>query len=414
MKQSIIAIMIILILTLSGCSGFENNNNTTSNNNITTYDSSDKTEKQPDNIDDSTDNSSYNENISEAERILSEMSLEEKIGQLFIIRPEKLNLNENEIAGLTEVTDKMLETISTYNIGGICMFKDNIISPTQVSSYISSLQSGSNIPMFITVDEEGGLVSRIANCDAFNVTKYESMEAVGATNNPDNAKLMGTTIGSYLREYGFNLDFAPVADVNTNPSNIVIGNRAFGNDPHLVASMVSSAIDGFNSAGIMCCVKHFPGHGDTTGDTHDGYVSITKTWDNLKECELVPFITAINNDVDTIMVSHITTPNITSDSLPASMSYEMVTERLRNELGYNGVVITDAMEMGAIANHYTSSTGAVTALKAGIDIILMPEDFVEAYNGVYEAVINSDISEDRIDESVQRILRLKEKYGILK
>lgn len=386
MKKRILTLCLLLTLLLSSCSQTSNNNQT------------EGTTAKDTTTEDTTAESATTENITDislAEQLLSEMTLEDKIGQLFIIRPEQLEDNPS------------------YNIGGVCMFAANINSPEQITSYINTLQSNSKIPMFISVDEEGGLVARIANSEAFNVTTYNSMEEIGTTGDPNNAEDVGYTIGSYLKEYGFNLDFAPVADVNTNPENIVIGNRAFGNDPNLVASMVNSAINGFHNAEIMCCVKHFPGHGDTVGDTHDGYVSITKTWDELKDCELIPFISAIQNNVDTIMVAHITTPNITSDNLPASMSYEMITTKLRGELGYDGVVITDAMEMGAIANHYTSSTGAVTALKAGVDIILMPESITEAYEGIYEAVMNGDITEERIDESVLRILSLKEKYNII-
>jgi len=409
-KKKIISTIAICLLALYGCT----NSNSITDVSKNTSSGTVATEPSTFFSENDTDSTTESKSVTLPEEILSEMTLEEKIGQLFIIRPEKLSFDENDSSCLTEVSDEMLDTIFSYNIGGICMFKENIISPEQVNSYIDALQNGSDLPMFISVDEEGGLVARIANCDTFDVTKYESMEAIGYTDNPDNAKEMGSTIGNYLNDYGFNLDFAPVADVNTNPENIVIGSRAFGNDPNLVASMVNSAIDGFQSQNIMCCVKHFPGHGDTTGDTHDGYVSINKTWEDLKSCELIPFIAAIDNNVDTIMVAHITTPNITSDKLPASMSYEIVTEKLRNELGYNGVVITDAMEMGAIADNYTSATGAVCAMKAGVDIILMPEDFTEAYYGIYEAVMNGELSEERIDESVLRILTLKERYGLIK
>lgn len=396
MKRKLFFISILIAFALSSCNSNDNKSNTTTS--LVETATKETTTEEITTEETTTEEITTEEIIQEAstiQQILSQMTLNEKIGQLFILRPETLEANP------------------TYKVGGVCMFGSNISSPTQITSYINNLQENAKIPMFIAVDEEGGLVARIANSDNFNVTKYPSMEAIGSTGNPEEAKAVGRTIGNYLVEYGFNLDFAPVADVNTNPNNIVIGNRAFGDDPHLVSSMVNSAIEGFNSTGIMCCVKHFPGHGDTTGDTHDGYVSITKNWDELKECELIPFISAIDNDVDTIMVAHITTPNITSDGLPASMSYEMITEKLRKELGYNGVVITDAMEMGAIANHYTASSGAITAINAGVDIILMPQDFIEAYNGVYEAVINGEISEDRIDESVLRILTLKEKYGLL-
>ncbi|MEG2935309.1 MAG: glycoside hydrolase family 3 N-terminal domain-containing protein, partial [Clostridium sp.] len=241
-----------------------------------------------------------------------------------------------------------------------------------------------------------------------------SMEKIGATDNSKNAKNVGLTLGSYLTQYGFNLNFAPVADVNTNPENIVIGKRSFGSNPSLVAEMVTAEIEGLHEAGIMSCVKHFPGHGDTKGDTHLGYVSVEKTWEALKTCELIPFSAAVSENTDMVMVAHITTPNITSDGLPASLSKEIIEERLRKELKYDGIVITDSMAMGAITEEFTSSESAVKAIWAGVDIILMPENFVEAYNGIYDAVNNGVISQLRIDESVLRILSLKEQYGLLK
>ncbi len=164
---------------------------------------------------------------------------------------------------------------------------------------------------------------------------------------------------------------------------------------------------------MISCVKHFPGHGDTRGDTHKGFVSTEKSWEELKQSELLPFVNALNH-TDMVMISHITAPKVTSDGLPSSLSGEMIEGRLRRELGYDGVVITDSMAMGAITNEYTSGTAAVKCVLAGADIILMPENFVEAYNGLYDAVKSGAVSEARIDESVLRILSLKEQYGLLK
>lgn len=245
------------------------------------------------------------------------------------------------------------------------------------------------------------------------MTRYAGMDSIGATGDITNAKEAGKTIGSYLKKYQFNLDFVPVCDVNTNSSNTVIGNRSFGSDPDLVADMVSAEIKGFHESDMMTCAKHFPGHGDTVGDSHKGYVSALKTWDEIVECEMIPFQAVIKADTDMIMVAHITLPNAMGDGLPASLSKEMVTGKLRQELGYEGVVITDALNMGAIANAYDSETSAVLAIQAGVDILLMPKDYVAAFLGVQTAVREGKISEDRIDESVLRILRLKSKYGML-
>lgn len=346
--------------------------------------------------------------------VLGKMSLREKVGQLFIVRPEALAENSNgETAPATDrVDDAVISRIEEYPVGGIALFSRNITSAEQLPMFISDLQSSSKYPLFIAVDEEGGRVARIANSDFFNVASYKSMEDIGKSGDASKAEEVGRQIGLYLKELGFNLDFAPVADTNTNPQNIVIGDRSYGSDPALVARMVSAQLDGMHDSGIMGTLKHFPGHGDTKDDTHSGYVSIEKTWDELKECELVPFITALPK-ADMVMVSHITAVNVTSDQLPTSMSETMITGKLRNELGYDGVIITDAMAMGAVADNYTSAEAAVTAVKAGVDIVLMPQNLDEAFNGVMNAVIDGEISMARLDESVMRILKLKARYKLI-
>ena len=346
--------------------------------------------------------------------VLGKMSLREKVGQLFIVRPEALVENSNaETAPATDrVDDAVISRIEEYPVGGIALFSRNITSAEQLPMFISDLQSSSKYPLFIAVDEEGGRVARIANSDFFNVASYKSMEDIGKAGDASKAEEVGRQIGFYLKELGFNLDFAPVADTNTNPQNIVIGDRSYGSDPALVARMVSAQLDGMHDSGIMGTLKHFPGHGDTKDDTHSGYVSIEKTWDELKECELVPFITALPK-ADMVMVSHITAVNVTSDKLPTSMSETMITGKLRNELGYDGVIITDAMAMGAVADNYTSAEAAVTAVKAGVDIVLMPLNLDEAFNGVMNAVTDGEISMERLDESVMRILKLKARYKLI-
>lgn len=346
--------------------------------------------------------------------VLGKMSLREKVGQLFIVRPEALAENSNaETAPATDrVDDAVISRIEEYPVGGIALFSRNITSAEQLPMFISDLQSSSKYPLFIAVDEEGGRVARIANSDFFNVASYKSMEDIGKSGDASKAEEVGRQIGSYLKELGFNLDFAPVADTNTNPQNIVIGDRSYGSDPALVARMVSAQLDGMHDSGIMGTLKHFPGHGDTKDDTHSGYVSIEKTWDELKECELVPFITELPK-ADMVMVSHITAVNVTSDKLPTSMSETMITGKLRNELGYDGVIITDAMAMGAVADNYTSAEAAVTAVKAGVDIVLMPQNLDEAFNGVMNAVTDGEISMERLDESVLRILKMKAKYKLI-
>ena len=286
-----------------------------------------------------------------AKDVLGKMSLREKVGQLFIVRPEALAMQGNaETAPATDkVDDTVISRIEEYPVGGVALFSRNITGAEQLPKFISDLQNSSKYPLFIAVDEEGGRIARVANSGYFDVASYKSMADIGKTGDTSKAEDVGRQIGAYLKKLGFNLDFAPVADINTNPQNIVIGDRSYGNEPSQVARMVSAQLDGMHNSGIMGTLKHFPGHGDTKDDTHSGYVSIEKTWDELKDCELVPFTAALPK-ADMVMVSHITAVNVTNDNLPSSMSETMITGKLRKELGYDGVVITDAMAMGAVAD----------------------------------------------------------------
>lgn len=346
----------------------------------------------------------------ELEKQLDKMSLHEKIGQLFIVRPESLNLNHQNL-GTRELQDEMREILRDYPPGGVVFFSENISSPEQITSFTKSLQEESKIPLLMAIDEEGGRVSRIARSPNFDVPKFESIENIGEMNDVSQAYNVGYVIGSYLKDYGFNLNFAPVADMNTNPENVVIGDRSFGSDPELVSKMILANINGLHDANVMSATKHFPGHGNTKGDTHLGYVSIEENWDELKERELIPFISSFD-ETDMVMISHIATPNITSDHLPASLSKEMIEGKLKKELGYNGIIISDAMEMEAITKEYSSKDAAVKGLLAGLDIILMPRDYMAAYQGILDAVENGEITEARINESVLKILKVKKQYQL--
>ena len=341
------------------------------------------------------------------------MSLREKVGQLFVIRPDQLDttlsledINDPKAAGVKNFSNVMRETLRQYPAGGFAIFGKNITNPNQLKKFTSDLYNACEVVPIMAIDEEGGRVARIANHKAFNVPKYESMEAIGKTKDSRNAYNAASTIGQYISEYGFNMDFAPVADVNTNPENIIIGNRAFGSEPELVSKMVSAYLDGLHSQGIIGSIKHFPGHGDTRDDTHDSYVAVYKTWNELLQAELIPFIENFDK-ADTVMIAHITMKNVTSDDLPATLSKTIVTEKLRGELGYNGVIITDALGMGAIHDHYSSGESAVLAFEAGCDILLRPYDYREAFEAVLEAVESGRISQERLDYSVQKILNLK-------
>ncbi|MDD4851465.1 MAG: glycoside hydrolase family 3 protein [Gemmiger sp.] len=354
------------------------------------------------------------------EQQISSMSLRQKVGQLFIIRPDSLDpaftqeeINDAKAEGSTAFTPAMAATLADYPVGGVAIFKKNITDPTQLTAFVADLQQNSEVALLVGVDEEGGAVARLANHAAFTVPQYESMEAVGATGDPENARTVGYTIGSYLAEYGLNLNFAPDADVNTNPDNPVIGSPAFSSDPQVVADMVAAEVAGLHQAGVISCIKHFPGHGDTGTDTHYGCATAEKTWDAMRSCELLPFVVGIAAGTDMVMAAHITTPNATTDGLPASLSHEMLTDKLRGELGYQGIIITDSLAMEAITDDFTPSQAAVQALQAGADILLMPNGLAEAFDGVVAAVESGEITEERLNESLRRVLALKASYGLL-
>ena len=349
------------------------------------------------------------------EEQLRQMTLREKVGQMIFIRPEDLDttihwntFDDLMPLELQEVNDCMKRVNEKYPVGGIILYAWNIKDETQLSRFISQIRSLKGSPL-LCIDEEGGRVARIANNANFNVKKYESMSAIGITGDPANAYECGNTIGTYLKKYGFDIDFAPVADVNTNPENIVIGARAFSDNPEVAAPMVTNYLQGLKDAGITGCIKHFPGHGDTKADTHYGYAQTLKTWDEMMNCEMITFKAGINWGCQFIMTAHIGTPNVTGSDIPATMSSVILQDKLRGELDYQNIIITDAMEMGAITQQYTSAEAAVGSILAGVDIVLGPKDFVDAYDAVVKAVEDGIITEERINQSVRRILTYRMK-----
>ena len=349
----------------------------------------------------------------EVEAQLQQMSLRDKVGQMFYIRLESLDptiewTTYDDLANLKilEVTENMKAMNENYPVGGIILYAWNIDDEAQLARIIPQVRLMNGDPL-LCIDEEGGRVARIANNPNFDVKKYESMASIGATGDPQNAYECGNTIGTYLKRFGFDIDFAPVADVNTNPENIVIGPRAFSDDPAVAAPMVVNYLQGLKDAGIAGCIKHFPGHGDTKADTHYGYASTQKTWEEMMDCEMVPFRAGIQWGCQLIMTAHIAAPKVTGSDVPSTMSPIILQEKLRGELGYQNIIITDGMEMGAITQQYTSAEGAVGSIQAGADIVLGPRYFIEAFDAVMAAVNNGTITEERINQSVRRILKLK-------
>lgn len=422
-----VIIMMLTILLLVGCRPIASNPDT---------DSDSETSTQPVSSSQETDNAEETNSSEETDSpnlettgpeiqpeedevysVLQQMTLREKVGQLFIIRPDALDLSQppeqvsdSSAAGVTVLSEEMADMLKDYPVGGIVLFGKNIVDSEQLVGFIESLQSTSDIPLFMAVDEEGGLVARLANNPAFNLPKYESAAAVGESEDPSDALAMGTTIGAYLYDYGFNMDFAPVADVNTNPDNPVIGSRSFSSNAAVAAEMAKAMADGLKQQAIIPVFKHFPGHGDTAEDSHSGIAISYKTKEEMESCEWLPYASLTSGDC--VMVGHIATPNITGDLTPASMSHEIINGILRQQLGFDGIVITDSLEMGAITNEYDSGEAAIKAMEAGCDILLGPENYQEAFEAVVGAVENGTISEERINESVYRILLLKKTYGL--
>lgn len=333
---------------------------------------------------------------------ISVMPLQDKVAGLFVITPEALT----GVRTASEAGEGTQEALNNYAVGGLIYFSHNIQNREQLSQMLSNTVSMSKYPIFLAVDEEGGTVSRVAN-SSIEVVQVDDMRTIGEAGDTTAAYEAGITIGSYLNELGFNLDFAPVADVVTDTANSSLGKRAFGSEPSFCADMVANVVDGIQGTSVSACLKHFPGIGASKEDTHDGKVETSKTLEEMKNSDFIPFQAGIEAGVHLVMVSHITATAVDTDGLPSSLSKTMITEVLRGELGYEGVVITDALDMHAISDYYTSEEAAVGAIMAGADMLLMPEDFEAAYEGLLAAVQEGRISEERIDESLRRIYRIK-------
>lgn len=343
------------------------------------------------------------------------MTLREKVGQLFNVRVESLVPGAS--GSVTGGSEALTDFFRKYPCGGVTLFAANITYPYQTTVFTEYLHGLDNYPL-ICVDEEGGRVARIGRNGNFPVTRVGTMASVGATGDPQKAREAGSTIGEYLCRYGFDMDLAPVSDVNTNPDNVVIGDRAFGSSPELVGSMVEAFMGGLKQQKVEGCLKHFPGHGDTSTDSHYGYAESLKTWEELSGCEMIPFRAGIAAGAKMIMTAHVCLPNVTGSSTPSTLSPMVLTDILRGRLGYKGVIITDSMEMGAITQQYTNEEATLLALEAGVDILLTPQDYPKAFDAVMKAVEDKRISVQMIDERVSRILALKKELllsrGLLK
>jgi beta-N-acetylhexosaminidase len=336
--------------------------------------------------------------------LMDGMTLREKIYQMMIVTP-------SQITGVTTVIaadSGMQSALAQHPVGGLFYNATNMQSQEQVATMLSNTQSYCEIPVLTMCDEEGGVVSRLMK--TVGTTWVGSMlgyESQGTEIARQNAQ----TIALDMAKLGFNLDLAPVADVWSNPSNTVIAERAYSTDFNTAAMLIPSAVEGFHQGGVACTLKHFPGHGDTAEDSHYSTAIVNKSLDELRMNELLPFQAGIDAGADAVMMGHLTLPQI--DEQPALFSYAIVTDLLRVEMGFQGVVMTDALEMAAIADYYSSATTAVKAVSAGVDMLLVPVNLTDSVNVLENAVNNGTITEERIDQSVARILALKIRRGIL-
>lgn len=343
-----------------------------------------------------------------AASLVAKMSLEDKVAQMFMVTPEALSKFNGSVVASGEQTK---QAFTKRPVGGVIYNSANLQSPEQVKSMLSNLQKYSKdrvgIPVFIAVDEEGGTVARVSGSKSMGIKPYPNMSEVGAGKDSNRALQIGVEMGKYLADLGFNIDFAPDADVLTNPQNDLLKYRAFGSDPHTVTTMTAAFTKGLQTSGVLATYKHFPGHGSTSADSHKGITVSQQDAIGLEQVDLVPFKDAVSKDVKLIMVSHVCFPKAFGDNTPASLSKKVVTGWAREKLRYQGILITDAMSMGAISDNYQPSEAAVKAIQAGIDIVLDPKDFDAAYQGVLAAVKSGKISQEQVNQAVTRIVATK-------
>lgn len=334
---------------------------------------------------------------------VSDLTLKQKIGQMFMCGFDAVEANPN-----------IESLIRDYDLGGVIYFRRNLRTPAQVAALSNQLQQiaseSIDIPLLISIDQEGGMVTRIEQ----GVSLMPGNMSLGASGDIEAAYQTAYVSGRELRAMGINVNFAPDVDVNNNPLNPVIGVRSYGEDPNLVADMGLAAVRGYESAGVAATIKHFPGHGDTATDSHYSLPIVPHNMERLRSIELVPFQKAIDHGVDLVMSAHVIFPALEQGELPSTLSPKVMNGFLRDELGFQGVVVTDCLEMKAISDNYGFAEGTVLAVEAGVDLVLIShvyEHQIMGINALYEAVQNGRVSEERINESVERILKLKQKLS---
>ncbi|MEW9676815.1 glycoside hydrolase family 3 protein [Lentibacillus sp. L22] len=358
----------------------------------------------------------------EIKEIMDDMTIEEKVGQLFIIHAYGKTPTDEEYKDINLENNRggknFKEIIENYHIGGVIYFNwsDNIGTPLdagQVNRLSNGLQKiaaeqDHAIPLFISTDQEGGIVQRVTSPG----TVFPGNMALGATGSEEYASKSASILGNELQSLGINTDFAPSLDVNMNAENPVIGVRSYSEDPELVSKLGIAQIQGFQDQHIIASAKHFLGHGDTDTDSHTGLPVIDHDLKTLQEVDLKPFQDAIDEGIDSIMTAHIVVPALDESGLPATLSKPILTDLLREDMGYDGLIITDSLGMAGVNEYYSPDQVPVEAVKAGVDVLLNPPDVEEAYNGLLDAVQSGEIKEARLDESVYRILSAKMEKGL--
>jgi beta-N-acetylhexosaminidase len=349
---------------------------------------------------------------------IASMTVEEKVGQLFSTHVYGNTVDSYDPANVTEFgLGTPREIIEAYHLGGVLYFAwtHSVDNPQQAAGLSNGIQevatsTGAKVPALISIDQEGGLVARVLE----PATQTPGNMALGATRDEPGARDLAAIQGAELKAMGITQNFAPVADVNVNPANPVIGVRSFGSDPGLVAGMTAAQVRGYESdAGISSTAKHFPGHGDTAVDSHYGFPVITHTREQWETIDKPPFQAAIDAGIDAIMTAHIQVPALDDSGDPATLSRPIITGILRGEMGYDGVVVTDSLGMQGVRDKYGDDRVPVLALKAGVDVLLNPPDMAVAYEGVMDAVASGELTEARLDQSLRRILDLKWRNGVV-
>lgn len=338
---------------------------------------------------------------------IASLTFEQKAALLFVVRPESLTGEETQ----TAADDAMLEALAVAPPAGICWFAQNLEGPEQTEAMLAGCsdraREANGLTLLNAVDEEGGIVARVASNEAFGVTDVGSMQDIGAAGDARAAEDAAAYVGGYLTDLGFDVDFAPVCDVVSEGANAALKRRSFGEDPELVAEMVSAQVRGYLSAGVLCSAKHFPGIGYAEGDSETEAIYSTRTLDEMRSCELVPFEAAVEAGVPLVMVGHLVCEGASDSGLPASLDPAVIQGVLRDELGFDRVVITDSLGMGALANVAEPERLPLLAFEAGADLLLMPADYQASLAVMLDAISDGTVSEERLNESLRRIVSLK-------